>query len=37
MHPLKAPGAYGMTPLFFQRYWNIISIDIYEVVKNYLI
>lgn len=24
MHPLKAPGIDGMTPLFFQTYWNIL-------------
>ena len=35
MHPLKAPRVDGMTPFFFQRYWNIISVDICEAVKSF--
>lgn len=25
MHPDKAIGSYGMTPIFFQRFWNVIK------------
>lgn len=34
MHPLKAPGADGMTPLFFQTYWNILSKEICDAIKS---
>ncbi|KAL3352287.1 hypothetical protein AABB24_020369 [Solanum stoloniferum] len=35
MHPLKAPGVDGMTPLFFQTYWNILSKEICDAVKSF--
>lgn len=35
MHPNKAPGPDGMTPLFFQHYWPIIGYDICMAVKAF--
>lgn len=34
MHPLKAPRIDGMTPFFFQNYWNVLSTDITVAVKK---
>ncbi|GER27027.1 non-LTR retroelement reverse transcriptase-like protein [Striga asiatica] len=34
IHPLKAPGEDGMTRLFYQNFWPIISRDICAAVKN---
>lgn len=33
MHPNKAPGPDGMSPLFFQKYWSIVSTDVVNFVK----
>lgn len=35
MHPLEAPGIDGMTPLFFQKYWQLISKDICEAIRSF--
>ena len=32
MHPSKSPGLDGMSPFFFQKYWNIVERDVTEVV-----
>ena len=32
MHPSKSPGPDGMSPFFFQKYWNIVSPDVIETV-----
>lgn len=32
----KAPGADGMTTLFFQRSWNIVKTDILNLVNGFL-
>ena len=36
MHPNKAPGPDGMTPLFFQRYWNDIKTDVVSAIQSFL-
>lgn len=35
MHLNKAPGLDGMTPLFYQKFWNIIGHGICRVVKAF--
>ncbi|KAK6786278.1 hypothetical protein RDI58_014803 [Solanum bulbocastanum] len=35
MHPLKGPGIDGMTPFFFQNYWNVLSTDIIAAIKSF--
>ena len=36
MHPSKSLGPDGMSPFFFQKYWNIVGDDIIEVVLSVL-
>ncbi|KAF7152227.1 hypothetical protein RHSIM_Rhsim01G0161700 [Rhododendron simsii] len=35
MHPNKAPGYDGMTAGFFQRYWDIVGVDLCRVVRSF--
>lgn len=35
MHPLEVPGIDGMTHLFFQKYWQLISKDICEAIRSF--
>lgn len=35
MNPDKAPGPDGMTPGFFQKYWNIVGADLITIVRNF--
>lgn len=35
MHPDKAPRPDGMTPGFFQKYWNIIGTDLIKIVHDF--
>ncbi|XP_027127794.2 uncharacterized protein [Coffea arabica] len=35
MNPEKAPGQDGMTPLFFQKFWNTIKSDIIIAIKAF--
>ena len=36
MHPLKAPGPDGMSPLFFQKYWNVVGFDVTTAIPSVL-
>ena len=35
MNPAKAPGPDGMTPLFFQKYWHIIGVDVSNAILDF--
>ncbi|XP_060965512.1 uncharacterized protein LOC133034440 [Cannabis sativa] len=35
MHPDKSPGPDGMTPAFYQKCWDIIQIDVVNVVQDF--
>lgn len=36
MHPTKASGPYGMSTIFFQKYWDVVINDITCMVLNVL-
>ena len=36
MSPSKAPGPDGMTALFFQKYWNIVGLNVTDAMLDYL-
>ena len=36
MHPTKSPGPDGMSPVFFQRYWDIVGPNVVDCVLNIL-
>lgn len=35
MHPDKSPGPDGMSPRFFQKYWQVVGDDIVKLVQNF--
>lgn len=35
MHPSKAPGEDGLTPLYFQHYWNLIGSDVCNAISHF--
>ncbi|KAL6141215.1 hypothetical protein ACLB2K_059505 [Fragaria x ananassa] len=36
MHPGKAPGPCGFSPMFYQQFWDIVGKDVVEAVKVFL-
>lgn len=36
MHPDKSPGPDGISPGFFQKFWNIVGDDVFHTVKQFL-
>ena len=34
LNPNKAPGIDGIPIEFYQKYWNIIKIELFQVIKN---
>lgn len=36
MHPAKAPGQDGITPLFYKKYWSIVKFDVLREVHDIL-
>ena len=36
MHPSKSPSSDGMSPFFFQKYWNIVGNDVTVAVLSVL-
>lgn len=36
MHPSKAPGPDGMSPFFFQKYWDLVGVEVSAAVISFL-
>ncbi|CAB4309818.1 unnamed protein product [Prunus armeniaca] len=36
MHPSKAPGLDGMSPFFFQKYWDVVGGEVTSAVLDFL-
>lgn len=36
LHPTKSPGPDDMSALFFQKYWDIVSTNVFNMVLNVL-
>ncbi|KAL3530646.1 hypothetical protein ACH5RR_009968 [Cinchona calisaya] len=35
MHPNKAPGPDGMSPLFFMQFWDIVGKDVTQAIQSF--
>ena len=35
LHPNKAPGPDGMSPVFFQKFWNIVKLDLIAAISSF--
>ena len=36
MHPTKAPGPNGMSPIFYQKYWDVVGANVIDCVLEIL-
>lgn len=36
MYPTKSPGPNSMSPIFYQKYWDLVGTDIINCVLNVL-
>ncbi|CAB4268750.1 unnamed protein product [Prunus armeniaca] len=36
MHPSKAPGPDGFSPLFYQQYWDVVGVDVVSAILHFL-
>ena len=36
MHPTKSPGSDGMSPIFFQKYWDVVGPQVIQSVIHIL-
>ena len=36
MHPIKSPGPNGMSPIFYQKYWDTVGSNVINCVLNAL-
>ena len=36
MHPTKSPGPDGMSPIFYQKYWDIVGVNVSSCVLQAL-
>ena len=36
MDPHKAPGPDGFTPLFYQKFWDIVHLDLFHAIKSFM-